>query len=51
MTRNEKIVKLLYFKGKFGNKHITLNELKSKKNDSNFTIIVSIIKNGRENNE
>ncbi len=51
MTRNEKIVKLLYFKGKLDNKHIMLNELKSKKNDSNFTIIVSIIKNGRENNE
>ena len=51
MTRNNKIEKLLYFKGVINNKHITLNELKSKKNDSNFTIIVSIIKKGRENNE
>ena len=50
MTRNEKIVKLLYFKGKFDNKHIMLNKLKSKENDDNFTIIVSIIKNGRQNN-
>ena len=50
MTRNEKIIKLLYFKGKFDNKHIMLNKLKSKENDDNFTIIVSIIKNGRQNN-
>ena len=50
MTRNEKTIKLLYFKGKFGNKHIMLNKLKSKENDDNFTIIVSIIKNGRQNN-
>ena len=50
MTRNEKVVKLLYFKGKFDNKHIMLNELKSKENDDNFTIIVSIINNGRQNN-
>ena len=50
MTRNEKIIKMLYFKGKFDNKHIMLNKLKSKENDDNFTIIVSIIKNGRQNN-
>ncbi len=50
MTRNEKIVKLLYFKGKFDNKHIMLNEFKSRENDGNFTIIVSIIKYGRKNN-
>ena len=50
MTRNEKIVKSLYFKRKFDNKHIMLNELESRKNDGNFTIIVSVIKNGRENN-
>lgn len=50
MTRNEKIIKLLYSKGKFDNKHIMLNKLKNIENDDNFTIIVSIIKNGRQNN-
>ena len=50
MTWDEKIIKLFFFKGKFDNKHIMLNKLKSKENDGNFTIIVSIIKNGRENN-
>ena len=44
MTRNLKIADLLYFKGKINNRHIVLNEIESKENDDNFTILVSIIK-------
>ena len=43
MTRNEKIVKLLYFKGKISNKHISLNEVYDKEIDNNFNVIVSIL--------
>lgn len=44
MTRFNKMTDLLYFKGKIDNKHIILNELETKENDKNFTILVSIIK-------
>lgn len=44
MTQNKKIVELLYFKGKFDNKYIILNELKSREDNGNFSIIVLIIK-------
>lgn len=44
MTRFNKITDLLYFKGKFDNKHIVLNELQNKEIDENFNILVSIIK-------
>ena len=41
MTRNEKIVKLLYFKGVINNKHINI-KLCDEKN-SGFAIVISII--------
>ena len=44
MTRFNKMIDLLYFKGKINNRHIMLNEIKNKENDENFTILVSIIK-------
>ena len=44
MTRNEKIVKLLYFKGIYDNKCIMLNKLKSREDEEVFTVVVSIIK-------
>ena len=44
MTRNNKIEKLLYFKGTYDNKCIMLNKLKSMEDEEAFTIIVSIIK-------
>jgi len=37
MTRNEKIVKLLHFKGVINNKHINI-KLCDEKKDSSFTI-------------
>ena len=42
MTRNEKIVKLLYFKGLINNKHINIKLCDEKKN-SGFAIVISII--------
>ena len=44
MTRNNKIEKLLYFKGIYDNKCIMLDKLKSMEDEEVFTIIVSIIK-------
>lgn len=44
MTRLNKIVDLLIFKGKIDNKHIILNETESKENNDNFIVLVSIIK-------
>lgn len=44
MTRFNKMTDLLYFKGKFDNKYIILNELENKEIDENFTVLVSIIK-------
>ena len=43
MTRNEKIVKLLYFKGVINNKHINIKLCDEKKN-SGFAIVISNIK-------
>ena len=42
MTRNNKIEKLLYFKGKISNNHINIKLLDEKEN-SDFTIVISII--------
>ena len=44
MTRIDKFVDLLYFKGIIKNKHIILNESNTKENNENFTILASIIK-------
>jgi len=44
MTRFNKMTDLLYFKGKFDNRHIILNEIENKEYDEIFTILVSIIK-------
>ena len=44
MTRNNKIEKLLCFKGTYDNKYIMLNKLKSMEDEDVFIIIVSIIK-------
>ena len=42
MTRNEKIVKSLYFKGLINNKHINI-KLCNEKENSDFTIAISVI--------
>ncbi len=42
MTRLNKIVDLLIFKGKIENKHIILNETESKEIDTDFVVILSI---------
>ena len=42
MTRDNKIEKLLYFKGKISNKHINIKLCDEKKN-SGFAIVISII--------
>lgn len=42
MTRNNKIVKLLCFKGEISNKHINIR-LCDEKENSDFTIVISII--------
>ncbi len=44
MTRQIKIIDLLYFKGKTENNHITLETNKNSKNEYDFNIMVSIIK-------
>ena len=44
MTRNEKIVKLLYFKGKLDDRRIKLYFLEEQDMDVDFKIIVSVIK-------
>lgn len=44
MTRFNKMIGLLYFKGKFDNKSIILNEFKDRENNDDFIIILSIIK-------
>ena len=42
MTRNNKIVELLYFKGEISNKHINI-KLCDEKENSDFTIVIFII--------
>ena len=42
MTRNNKIEKLLHFKGKISNNHINI-KLCDEKENSDFTIVISII--------
>ena len=44
MTRNEKIVKLLYFKEKLDNRRMKLNFLEEQDENVDFKIIVSVIK-------
>ena len=44
MTRNEKIVKLLYFKGKLDDRRMKLDFLEEQDMDVDFKIIVSVIK-------
>lgn len=44
MTRFNELTKLLYFKEKINNKHISLNEVHEKENNENFTILISIIR-------
>ena len=44
MTQNEKIVKLLYFKGKLDNRRMKLDFLNEQDENVNFKIIVSVIK-------
>ena len=44
MTRNEKIVKLLYFKGKLDDRRMKLDFLEEQDMNVDFKIIVSVIK-------
>ena len=44
VTWNNKILKLLYFKGKYDNKYVMFNKIKGREGDAIFTIIVPIIK-------
>ena len=44
MTRNEKIVKLLYFKGKLDDRRMKLDFLEEPDMNVDFKIIVSVIK-------
>ncbi len=43
MTRNEKMVKSFYFKGKISNKHINIKIMEEKEMNSDFVIAISII--------
>ena len=44
MTRNEKIVKLLYFKGELDDRRMKLDFLEEQDMNVDFKIIVSVIK-------
>ena len=44
MTRQLKIIDLLYFKGKIRNKNIKLEETKNKDYDTDYIVLISVIK-------
>ena len=44
MTRQLKIVDLLYFKGKISKKNIKLDEIENKNYYSDYIVLVSVIK-------
>ena len=44
MTRNNKIEKLLYFKGKIDNRRMYIDFLNEQEKEVDFKIVVSIIK-------
>ena len=43
MTRQLKIIDLLYFKGKIRNKNIKLEETKNKDYDNDFIVLISVM--------
>jgi len=44
MTNNIKLIDLLYFKGKIGDRHIILESSKNNRKFNNFLVRLSIIK-------
>ena len=44
MTRQLKIIDLLYFKGKIRNKNVKLDEIKNNNYYSDYIVLVSVIK-------
>ena len=44
MTRQLKIMDLLYFKGKINNKNVKLDEIKNNNYYSDYIVLVSVIK-------